>query len=116
MIARRFVLLGWIAAAPMLFGCGYPSDVSVPTGSPVVTGVFPSQAAPGSLVTIAGSNFGPCCFAQVTMGGHTAFKSRMDDSEIVVQVPTAPPGDAPVVVTYSGRSSAPFAFRILAGP
>jgi hypothetical protein len=116
MTSRRLVLVGWVVVTPLATACGYTGDPSGPSGPPVVTAVIPSQAAPGSLVTIAGSNFGPCCFAQVTMGGHTAFKSRMDDSEIVVQVPTAPPGDAPVVVTYSGRSSAPFAFRILADP
>ncbi len=78
---------------------------------PAITILTPSSGAPGSSVTIAGTNFGANA-GTVTFNGQTASVGTWSDTSIIVTVPTgATTGN--VVVSNGGLQSGPLAFSVV---
>jgi uncharacterized protein (TIGR03437 family) len=87
------------------------------TPAPVITGVttgparLPSPFAPGALINVAGANFGEG--AVVGAAGLAAQVVAATPVELSAVLPDElPPGDTPLVVRSSGKTSAPWVIKL----
>jgi YD repeat-containing protein len=81
---------------------------------PSISGVTPTGAAVGGIVTVNGTNFGSGAGSSVKFNGTTASPTNWTNTSITVPVPSgATTGN--VVVTVSGESSNGVNFTVLSG-
>lgn len=83
--------------------------------APIVLGVDPARAFPGSAVAISGWNFAPGCLAEVRFGTTPAKASWISQGEIIAEVPPrlAPGKCAIQVQTSFGTSEYRARFGVL---
>ena len=81
---------------------------------PVISSISPDHAAPGSQVTVTGSNFGDTQGSStITIGGLPAGVVSWSDTKIVVTVPVGASSGAVVVTTSQGGSNTNKVFTLV---
>jgi hypothetical protein len=89
----------------------------VPLDPPRISSITPVNAAPGSVVTLAGTNFGSSASeALVEFGQHAAAIQSLTATQIVARLPLAVSGVVPVTVIVGGLASDEFAFQVQRPP
>jgi hypothetical protein len=87
---------------------------TAPSPKPVVGSVAPSSGAPGTQVTVTGSNFGSSQGSStVTVGGVAAQVVSWSNTKIVIVVPDGTEGGAVVVTTDQGGSNTDKDFTVV---
>ena len=88
---------------------------TVTTPAPQITSLSPTSGAPGSSVTIAGSNFGATQGTSVvSFGGPAATVTSWSNSTVVATVPGATIGPVAVTVNVNGVASNGVVFTVIA--
>ena len=89
---------------------------SIPSGPPpAITSITPSNAQPGTQVTITGSGFEPNAANNYVLFGNAAaqiISVNPGGTELTVVVPGLPPGSVLVTVTASGQTSTGSTFTV----
>ena len=109
----------WFGVLVVTAACSFNDDVPAPS----VADVAPARGVPGSLVTIAGSNFcqrpdtgneDPTCLAvgTVSFGLSPGTTALWSDVAITAQVPSLAPGPVRVTVVAAGRVSNAVTFTV----
>lgn len=70
--------------------------VTLPSGTPTVTGLYPARASAGSIILILGTNFGRA--TAVDFGNQSAFFLAIGNNMIIAQVPSQASGTVDVTV------------------
>lgn len=99
---------------------GMPNDavdapIDVPPGTPVVMGIAPAQGIVGTVITIAGANFGET-EGRLDLAGVTMTVDSWSDSMIVATVPDVYPHAAQLTVTRESQLSASAPFTVVLPP
>ena len=111
-------LTGVVVAGLLLALWGAATHGSLPSGStePAIDSLTPESGSEGTVVTIAGANFGPSVGAVqgtsgVSFNGVWSTPTSWSDGSITVSVPPGA-GTGEVVVTVSGQASAGAEFTV----
>ena len=109
----------WCGVLVVAAACSLSDDIPAPS----VSGVAPTHAVPGAVVTVSGSQFcqrpdtgneDPTCAATgtVSFGVSPGTTVTWSDVTITAEVPSLPPGPVSVTVVAAGRASNGVGFTV----
>jgi len=115
-VVNRYTSSGMLSSSTVAGSANTTVAVSQPTYV-TITSITPNPVSLGSLITIAGSNFGTAA-GTVSIGGVNATLISWSDTSITARVPASiAAGTYTLTVTPSGSSTyATFALTVAAGP
>jgi PKD repeat protein len=89
--------------------------VIIPTPDPQITGVTPSEAAPGETITIAGTSFGATqgVSDSVTLGGTTLTIVTWSNTAITATLPAGMPTVNGIIVVHKATDSNGFGYTVI---
>ncbi len=103
--SARSMLLLIVAISLGIAGCTSSASTSPSPTAPTISAASQASGAPGTAITITGTNFGATQGSStVTFNGTTAVVSSWSNTSIVVAVPVGATS-GPIVVTVSGVAS-----------